>query len=205
MPTQKLTAEIIHAAIEGFESQKRRIDSQIDELRQLLNGGSAEPGAESGSPARKRKISAAGRRRMAAAQKARWAKIRGEAEPTSSSSRTQTGKAETKLSAAGRKAISEATKRRWAVKRAEAQSKPTVAKKAASKKSASKKSGRPEDFGSDCDRHRPISCLANCAIANPDLPGLGFGVGTEHFVPSSQRIVAFWFGDCAFDVSKILQ
>ena len=43
MPTQKLTAEIIHAAIEGFESQKRRIDSQIDELRQLLNGGSAEP------------------------------------------------------------------------------------------------------------------------------------------------------------------
>ena len=84
MPTQKLTAEIIHAAIEGFESQKRRIDSQIDELRQLLNGGSAETGAESGTPARKRKISAAGRRRMAAAQKARWAKIRGEAEPTSS-------------------------------------------------------------------------------------------------------------------------
>jgi len=28
MPVQKLTAEIIHAAIEGFESQKRRIDSQ---------------------------------------------------------------------------------------------------------------------------------------------------------------------------------
>ena len=77
MPTQKLTAEIIHAAIEGFESQKRRIDSQIDELRQLLNGDSAETGAESGTPARKRKISAAGRRRMAAAQKARWAKIRG--------------------------------------------------------------------------------------------------------------------------------
>ena len=141
MPTQKLTAEIIHAAIEGFESQKRRIDSQIDELRQLLNGGSAEPGAESGTPARKRKISAAGRRRMAAAQKARWAKIRGEAEPTSSASRTQTGK-EKKLSAAGRKAISEATKRRWAAKRAEAQSKPTVAKKAASKKSASKKPGK---------------------------------------------------------------
>jgi hypothetical protein len=33
---QKLTAEIIYAAIEGFESQKRRIDAQIDELRQLL-------------------------------------------------------------------------------------------------------------------------------------------------------------------------
>src|SRR5579862_7005316 len=139
MPTQKLTAEIIHAAIEGFESQKRRIDSQIDELRQLLNGGSAETGTESGTPARKRKISAAGRRRMAAAQKARWAKIRGEAEPASSPAAPKPAKQKRKLSAAGRKEISEATKRRWAAKRAEAQSKPTVAKKAASKKSASKK------------------------------------------------------------------
>jgi hypothetical protein len=137
MPTQKLTAEIIHAAIEGFESQKRRIDSQIYELRQLLNGGGAEPAAESGTPARKRKIGAAGRRRMAAAQKARWAKVRGEVEPTSSAAPPKPIKR--KMSAAGRKAISEATKRRWAAKRAEAQSKPTVAKKAASKKSASKK------------------------------------------------------------------
>ncbi|HEX3745798.1 MAG TPA: hypothetical protein VHW09_17775 [Bryobacteraceae bacterium] len=137
MPTQKLTAEIIHAAIEGFESQKRRIDSQIDELRQLLNGGGAEPAAESGTPARKRKISAAGRRRMAAAQKARWAKVRGEVEPTSSAALPKPTKR--KMSAAGRKAISEATKRRWAAKRADAQSKPTVAKKSASKKSASKK------------------------------------------------------------------
>jgi hypothetical protein len=139
MPTQKLTPEIIHAAIEGFESQKRRIDSQIEELRQLLNGGSAETGAESGSPARKRKISAAGRRRMAAAQKARWAKIRGQAEPASSPTAPKPAKQKRKLSAAGRKAISDATKRRWAAKRAEAPSKPAVAKNAASKKSVSKK------------------------------------------------------------------
>jgi hypothetical protein len=142
MPTQKLTAEIIRAAIEGFESQKRRIDSQIDELRQLLNGGSAETGAESGTPARKRKISAAGRRRMAAAQNARWAKIREEAEPASSLTATEPARQKRKLSAAGRKAISEATKRRWAAKRAEAQTKPAVAKNAASKKSVSKKSSK---------------------------------------------------------------
>src|SRR5437899_2162251 len=116
MPSQKLTAEIIHAAIEGFESQKRRIDSQIAELLQLLNGGRADNGAEYGTPARKRKISAAGRRRIAAAQKARWAKIRGEAEPTSSAAPPKPIKR--KMSAAGRKAISEATKRRWAAKRA---------------------------------------------------------------------------------------
>ena len=96
MPSPKLTAEIIHAAIEGFESQKRRIDSQIEELRQLLNGGSAETGAESGTPARKRKISAAGRRRMAAAQKARWAKIRGEADGQTSSAASGRAESETK-------------------------------------------------------------------------------------------------------------
>jgi len=38
MPT-KLTSEIIAAAIEGFESQKRHIDGQIAELRQMLDGG----------------------------------------------------------------------------------------------------------------------------------------------------------------------
>jgi hypothetical protein len=137
MPTQRLTAEIIHAAIEGFESQKRRIDSQIDELRQLLNGGSAEPGAESGTSARKRKISAAGRRRMAAAQKARWARIRGEADGQPSSAQAVAPRTKRKLSAAGRKAISEATKRRWALKRAEA-AKTSAPKKTPAKTSASK-------------------------------------------------------------------
>jgi hypothetical protein len=57
MPTQKLTAEIINAAIEGFESQKRRIDSQIDELRHLLNGSRPETSTTSAAPTRKRKMS----------------------------------------------------------------------------------------------------------------------------------------------------
>jgi hypothetical protein len=137
MPTQKLTAEIIHAAIEGFESQKRRIDSQIHDLRQLLNGDRAETGTESGTPARKRKISAAGRRRMAAAQKARWAKIKGQPDGQPSSAQSPAPKAKRKLSAAGRKAISEATKRRWALKRAEA-AKTSAPKKTPAKKSDSK-------------------------------------------------------------------
>ena len=34
----QLTQGIIDAAIEGFESQKRRIDEQIAELRALSNG-----------------------------------------------------------------------------------------------------------------------------------------------------------------------
>jgi hypothetical protein len=132
MPTQKLTAEIINAAIEGFQFQKRRIDSQIDELRQLLGTGRTEAAPPSGGDP-KRKVSAAGRRRMAAAQKARWAKIRG-AELASSAATSKPTRQKRKLSAAGRKAISEATKRRWALKRAEAQKPQTTgAKKAAAR------------------------------------------------------------------------
>ena len=138
---QKLTAEIIVAAIEGFESQKRRIDSRIDELRQLLNGDRTELATTSEAPARKRKVSAAGRRRMAAAQKARWARIKAEAEPASSPAAAKPERQKRKLSAAGRKAISEATKKRWAMKRAEAQkAQSTVSRKAAAKKTTGRRS-----------------------------------------------------------------
>ena len=78
MPTNKLTNEIIIAAIEGFEGQKRRLDAQIAELRQMLDGHLTETVGAMETAPQKRKISAAARRRMAMGQKARWAKIRGE-------------------------------------------------------------------------------------------------------------------------------
>jgi hypothetical protein len=118
MPTPKLNSEILNAAIEGFESQKRHIDSQIYELRQLLQGGPAEATATPLAPKARRKMSAAGRRRIAAAQKARWAKVKTEPGPVSAAHQAPKGKR--RLSAAGRKAISDATKKRWALKRAEA-------------------------------------------------------------------------------------
>ena len=130
MPTPKLNDEIIAAAIEGFESQKRRIDTQIGELRAMLSGGRTEGTATPEASTRKRKVSAAARRRMAEGQKKRWAAIKAvskepEAEPT---------KPKRKISAAGRRAISEATKRRWALKRAEAaKQQPAGAKRAAKK------------------------------------------------------------------------
>ena len=43
MPTPRLTPEIIHAAIDGFEAQKLRIDAQIADLRAMLPGGTTEP------------------------------------------------------------------------------------------------------------------------------------------------------------------
>lgn len=128
MPTPKLTNEIITAAIEGFESQKRRIDDQITELRLLLPGGAAESAATPEAPTRKRKkFSAAARKRMKEAQQGRWAKIQGESEPAPA-----TSKPKRKLSKAGKAAIVAALKKRWAAKKAEAtKSKPVVAKKTA--------------------------------------------------------------------------
>jgi hypothetical protein len=115
MPT-KLTPEIIAAAILGFEEQKRRIDSQISELRAMLSGGPAEPATTPGPTKRKRrKMSAAGRKAIAEAQRKRWAESKKQAGES-----TEKPKPKRKLSAAGRKAISAATKRRWALKRAEA-------------------------------------------------------------------------------------
>jgi hypothetical protein len=71
---QKLSQEIISAAIAGFEAQKERINSKIAELRNMLNHRDGHAAAE--APKVKRKMSAASRRRIALAQKKRWAAIK---------------------------------------------------------------------------------------------------------------------------------
>ena len=74
-----LTPQLIEAAIKGFEAQKAEIDSEIAELRSMLPGGShREPAASTATTERPRKkFSAASRRKMAAAQRARYANLRG--------------------------------------------------------------------------------------------------------------------------------
>jgi len=129
MPT-KLNAEIVNAAIAGFEQQKLRIDAQISELRAMLDGSAREPASTTVPTSRKRrKMSAEGRARIAAAQKARWAKVRGEFEPV----KAEPAKPKRRLSAAGRRNIVAALKKRWAAKRTEAagKSKPAATKKSA--------------------------------------------------------------------------
>jgi hypothetical protein len=148
MPTN-LTPQIINAAIVGFEQEKLRIDTQIAELRAMLDGGSTKPtpAATPEAPTvKRRKFSAAARRRMKEAQQLRWAKIRGEAEPSAPAT-LEPPRAKRKLSAAGMAAIIAATKRRWAKVRAEkAKAKPVVAKKTAVKKAVAKKAAlkRPQ-------------------------------------------------------------
>ena len=118
---QQLSHEIINAAIAGFEAQRHDIDSKIAELRNMLDHRRAAAEA----PKLKRKISAASRRRMALAQKKRWAAIKGRSQaisPDGSEPRKR------RISKEGMKRIIAATKRRWALKRAEeAKAKPVAA------------------------------------------------------------------------------
>jgi hypothetical protein len=115
MPT-KLTNEIIAAAIAGFEGQKRKIDTQIAELRAMLSGSPVDARADEPVKGPHRKRSSAARKRMAAAQRKRWAAVKGQ----TAAPAKKTSKPKRKLSAAGRAAIIAAMKKRWADKKATA-------------------------------------------------------------------------------------
>ena len=96
-----LSIEDLKRAVEIREE----IDSLRAQLNKILGGEIPLPKAPKGK--RGRKVSAAGRARMAAAQKARWAKVHGAAVVAAPV------KAKRKMSAAGRAAISAAAKARW--------------------------------------------------------------------------------------------
>ena len=106
MPT--LTKQIIEAAIDGFEAQKKHIDVQIAELRAMLNGSTSTEKGQASTI--RRKMSPETLRRMREGQQRRWAKATGESD--------EVVKPKRKLSAAGRKAIVDALKKRWAAKKA---------------------------------------------------------------------------------------
>jgi hypothetical protein len=132
MPT-RLTTEIIAAAIDGFEGQKKRIGQQIAELRAMLSGKTAEAAATPGAPKRKRrKMSAAGRKAVAEAQRKRWARIRGESGPSApaTAEAQKAPKPKRRISAEGMKRIIAATKKRWRLVKA-AKPVSTATKKAA--------------------------------------------------------------------------
>jgi hypothetical protein len=130
----KLTNEIITAAIEGFESQKIRIDEQISELKAMLTGGPAEAAATPEPTTRKRRrFSAAARKRMKGAQRRRWAKIRGESMPATAAATPEPPKSKRRISEEGMKRIVAATKKRWRLAKA-AKAQAATAKKAATAK-----------------------------------------------------------------------
>ena len=79
--------EILEAALHGLEAQRQKLDEQIAQVRAMMGrrvgrppkGGGADSVAAAGSssgPRKKRTLSPEARKRIAAAQKKRWANFR---------------------------------------------------------------------------------------------------------------------------------
>ena len=114
-----IDSSILGAALIGYQHERDQIDAKIAEIRQI-GGQTPQASAPEGEAPTKRVVGAAARKRMAAAQRRRWAEFRkAKAAPAPAKAR--------RLSAAGRKQIIEATKRRWA----EVRARKAVAEKAA--------------------------------------------------------------------------
>jgi len=94
---------------------KLKIESLQEELDQIA-GGSPDSSADDGTTNGRRKMSAAARARIAAAQRARWAKTK---QATQSSEPVR--KKRKKMSAAGRKRMAAAARARWAKAKAAGQ------------------------------------------------------------------------------------
>jgi hypothetical protein len=117
-------ADFLAAALVGYEQQRVEIEKKIAELRRQLGGlrVSATAGGavstDGGPPAirKRRQMSGAGRKRIAEAQRKRWAAARKATNqhlvPAAKPAKKR------KISAAARKRMSEVTKKRWAVFRA---------------------------------------------------------------------------------------
>lgn len=73
----KFPTDLLEAALLGLESKKTAIERSIQEVKAAL-GGAAPSVAADGSPrkGRKRHLSEEARARIAAAQRARWAKTK---------------------------------------------------------------------------------------------------------------------------------
>jgi hypothetical protein len=112
----RLNAEIVIAAIAGFEQQKQHIEAQIVKLRSVLPGGALATTSEANKPRRTQSTAA---RKIALRQKARRAKIHSLSVPPAAA-RVEKSMPKRRISEEGLKRIIAATKKRWALKGTEA-------------------------------------------------------------------------------------
>ena len=126
-PSLTIDSSILGAALIGYQRQRDEIDARMAEIRRQIGGQTPQASAAEGEAPTKRVVGAAGRRRMAAAQRKRWAELKNAKEAPAPAKKRR-------LSAAGRKRIIEATKKRWAEARAKKAAAEKVARKPAVKK-----------------------------------------------------------------------
>lgn len=76
--------EILEAALHGLEAQRQKLDEQIAQVRSMMGHRVGRPskrahlqnGGTTGGQKKRRNLSAEARKRIAAAQKKRWADFR---------------------------------------------------------------------------------------------------------------------------------
>jgi hypothetical protein len=80
MPRTKTLKDVslLNAALEGLEAQKQKIEQQIQAVQSMLGRRRGRPAAAGHAkpekqPPKRRRLSAAARKRIALAQKRRWA------------------------------------------------------------------------------------------------------------------------------------
>lgn len=110
--------ELLEAAIVGFEFMRSEVERKIAELRGQIAGHEPShpvntPGHGAVSAPKRRTMSASARRRIALAQKKRWAAQKAESGRTATAAKPQ----KRAISAEGRARIIAATKKRWAAYR----------------------------------------------------------------------------------------
>jgi hypothetical protein len=101
--------------VETLKSERDKLQNDLNRLNAAIKalGGSASTG--SSMTGKRPKLSAAGRARIAAAQRARWAKLRGQHGKTAQKQNVVSMPAKRKtMSSAARKKIAAAQKARWA-------------------------------------------------------------------------------------------
>ena len=117
-----LNRSILEAALIGLESRREQIEQQISTVQGMMRDGTAPrktasadqpPSTPTSKPgSKKRRLSPAGRRAIAEAARRRWAAVKSEQGATGESAGRKGG-----LTTAGRKRLADAMRKRWAAKR----------------------------------------------------------------------------------------
>jgi hypothetical protein len=107
-------------ALQELREKRSQAQKEVEKLDQIISGIESLNGfAVSHEPSQpKRLISAASRRKMALAQKARWASVRKQLQPVVAGKTSVPSPAKRTMSAASRKKIAAAVRARWAKIRA---------------------------------------------------------------------------------------
>lgn len=110
-------ARLLELALKGLEAERARIDDEIAQIRNQIGsspiGNSSDGNAETVPTRKRRRMSAAAKRRISEGMKRRYAALRKVSGNPREAERKETG-----LTASGRKKLSDMMKARWAKKKA---------------------------------------------------------------------------------------